>query len=117
MRVNPKGREKMCVCEAGGKARQAVTRYEVLERFRGFTWMRLLPKTGRTHQLRVHMRHLKHPIVADRLYGGSDALTALDLLSDEVRIAERAADSAEDEGDILIIARRCTRSGSNSSIR
>ena len=38
--------------------------------------MRLFPKTGRTHQLRVHMKHLGHPIVADAAYGGGKTLTA-----------------------------------------
>lgn len=69
-RVNPRQREKMMVCEEGGNARRAVTFYEVLERYFDFTYVRLFPKTGRTHQLRVHMRHLGHTIVADRLYGG-----------------------------------------------
>jgi 23S rRNA pseudouridine1911/1915/1917 synthase len=79
LKVHPKAREKMIVCEPGGKARHAVTRYEVLERFRGFTLVRLLPKTGRTHQLRVHMKHLGCPIVADRLYAGHAQLTLSDL--------------------------------------
>jgi len=70
MRVHPQQREKMCVCPPGGNARDAVTFYEVLERFENATYVRLLPRTGRTHQLRVHMRHIGHPIVADRLYGG-----------------------------------------------
>jgi 23S rRNA pseudouridine1911/1915/1917 synthase len=76
MRVHPKHREKMMVCEPGGNAREAVTNYDVVERFQGFTHVRLLPKTGRTHQLRVHMRHLGHPLVADVLYGGRDVMTA-----------------------------------------
>ncbi len=79
VRINPKHREKMQVCEAEGNARQAVTNYEVLERFRGFAFMRLLPKTGRTHQLRLHMSHLGHPIVADDLYGGHQCLRLADV--------------------------------------
>lgn len=79
LKVHPKAREKMIVCEPDGKARNAVTRYEVLERFRGFTEVRLLPKTGRTHQLRVHMKHLGCPIVADRLYAGHSQLTLDDV--------------------------------------
>lgn len=71
IKVHPKAHEKMIVCEQDEKAREAVTTYHVLERFRGYTLMQLLPKTGRTHQLRVHMRHLKRPIIADKLYGGS----------------------------------------------
>ena len=51
MRVNPKRREAMIVCEEKGNARRAVTHYEVLERFHDFTYVRLMPKTGRTHQL------------------------------------------------------------------
>lgn len=87
VRVHPKQREKMTVCDAGGNAREAVTFYEVLERFAGFTSVRLLPRTGRTHQLRVHMQHLGHPIAADSLYGGGKEL-ALD--GREVLIARQA---------------------------
>jgi 23S rRNA pseudouridine1911/1915/1917 synthase len=79
MRVNSRNREKMCVCPPGGNAREAATFYEVLERFDGFTYVRLEPKTGRTHQLRVHLQHLGHPIVADRLYGGRAQLTRADI--------------------------------------
>ena len=75
MRVHPKQREKMMVCEPGGNSREATTQYEVLERFYDFTYVRLLPRTGRTHQLRVHMRHLGHPLVADQLYGGREVLS------------------------------------------
>ncbi len=57
-------------------AKEAVTRYKVVQRLfpphieKGFTFVELSPKTGRTHQLRVHMSFLGHPIVGDRLYGG-----------------------------------------------
>lgn len=97
LRVHPKVREKMIVCPPGDKARSAVTRYETVERFRGFSWMRLLPKTGRTHQLRVHMRHLGHPIVADRLYGGRAELRKNEIaaeatnVDDESTLIERQA--------------------------
>ena len=79
VRINPKIREKMQVCEAEGNARQAVTHFEVAERFRGFTFKHLRPKTGRTHQLRLHMSHLGHSIVADELYGGGKCLRAADV--------------------------------------
>jgi len=66
--IHPKVREKYAVRTQNGK--EAVTFYEVLEEFRGFAFLKLFPKTGRTHQIRVHLSHLKHPIVADDMYGG-----------------------------------------------
>lgn len=91
VRVHSKNREKMVVCAPGGEAREAITFYEVIERFRGFTYVRLHPKTGRTHQLRIHMQHLKHPIVADRMYGGHAKLEKLLLTG------EKTADSGYTE--------------------
>jgi 23S rRNA pseudouridine1911/1915/1917 synthase len=79
VKTNPKHREKMIVCEEGGKARHADTYYKVLERFDGFTYVELHPKTGRTHQLRLHMLHLGHSIVADRQYGGHIGLLKSEL--------------------------------------
>jgi len=52
------------------KGREAVTLYRVVDRFGNFTLMELTPKTGRTHQLRVHLAHLGHPILGDAVYGG-----------------------------------------------
>ena len=50
--------------------KESQTFYEVLEEFRGYSLVVLSPRTGRTHQLRVHMLHINHPIVADDMYGG-----------------------------------------------
>ena len=58
--------------------KEALTRYKVIERFRGFALVKLHPKTGRTHQLRVHMSYLGYPVVGDQLYGGR-AISELDL--------------------------------------
>jgi len=66
--VHPTIREKYAIRPEIGKA--AETYYEVLEAFRGFSLLKLSPRTGRTHQIRVHLLHLKHPIVADDMYGG-----------------------------------------------
>ena len=66
--VHPKIREKYAIRPESG--REAVTFYEVLEAFRGFSLLKLTPKTGRTHQIRVHLSYIKHPIVCDDMYGG-----------------------------------------------
>lgn len=57
MRVDPK------------HGKRSRTEFFTLESFRGYTWMKGLPRTGRTHQLRVHLAFLRHPIVGDRIYG------------------------------------------------
>ncbi|UCE98552.1 MAG: RluA family pseudouridine synthase [Planctomycetota bacterium] len=66
--VHPKVREKYAIRPETGK--EAITFYEVLESFRGFSLLKLIPKTGRTHQIRVHLSYIKHPIVGDDMYGG-----------------------------------------------
>lgn len=50
--------------------RESVTHYRVIHRYRGHTHVRLQLETGRTHQIRVHMAHIKYPLVGDRVYGG-----------------------------------------------
>ncbi|MFP5383909.1 MAG: 23S rRNA pseudouridine(1911/1915/1917) synthase RluD [Gammaproteobacteria bacterium] len=64
---HPTDRKRMAVV-VGGKP--AVTHYTVVQRFRSHTHVRLKLETGRTHQIRVHMAHLKHPLVGDPVYGG-----------------------------------------------
>jgi 23S rRNA pseudouridine1911/1915/1917 synthase len=66
--VHPKIREKYAIRPEIGK--EAITFYEVVENFRGFSLLKLTPKTGRTHQIRVHLSYIKHPIVGDDMYGG-----------------------------------------------
>ena len=67
MARHPKNRQKMAVVPNG---KPALTHYRVLERFTGFTHVRLKLETGRTHQIRVHMSHIHYPLVGDPLYGG-----------------------------------------------
>jgi len=64
---HPRDRLRMGVREDG---KDAVTHYRLRERFRAHTLLECRLETGRTHQIRVHMQHLKHPIVGDPLYGG-----------------------------------------------
>ncbi len=88
IRAHVRIRERMVVCSEDPEARQASTYYEVLQRFRGFSYLKLLPKTGRTHQLRVHMQHIKYPIVADRLYGGHAKLMLSNLVESKEHFKE-----------------------------
>ena len=64
---HPTDRKKMCVTQRN--SREAVTHWEVVQRFRGYTHIRCRLETGRTHQIRVHMAHIGHPILGDTVYG------------------------------------------------
>ena len=70
--------EKMAVVKKG-TGKSAISYYRVLERFEGFTFVEVAPKTGRTHQIRVHMASIGHPCIADSAYGKRDALFLRDL--------------------------------------
>ena len=64
---DPVNRKRMCINEKNGKP--AVTHYRVLERFRQFTYVECRLETGRTHQIRVHMASIRHPLLGDTVYG------------------------------------------------
>ena len=64
---HPSDRKKMCVIARNSK--EAVTHWEVVTRYRGYTHIRCRLETGRTHQIRVHMAHIGHPILGDTVYG------------------------------------------------
>lgn len=91
---HPRDRIRMAVREDG---RDATTHYRLRERFRAHTALECRLETGRTHQIRVHMQHLKHPIVGDPLYGGPLKLPkgASDELAAALRGFRRQALHAE----------------------
>ena len=64
---HPSDRKKMCVTARNSK--HAVTHWEVVDRYPGYTHIRCKLETGRTHQIRVHMAHIGHPILGDTVYG------------------------------------------------
>lgn len=68
---DPKDRQRMGVVATG---KQAITHFQVLESFADYTLVRLRLETGRTHQIRVHMKYIGHPIVGDPIYGPSKTL-------------------------------------------
>ena len=72
---HPTDRKRMAVLSSGG--REAVTHYRVLERFSGFTLVECRLETGRTHQIRVHMAHIGHPVAGDPVYGPKKCITEL----------------------------------------
>ena len=69
---SPVDRKKMAIIRDPLKnAKNAITHYEVLERFKGFTFVKCVLETGRTHQIRVHMSSIGHPLLGDEVYGGA----------------------------------------------
>lgn len=68
---NPRDRKKMAVVADG---REAITHYTVAERFHGYTLLAVKLETGRTHQIRVHMSSIGHPLLGDEVYGGKSTL-------------------------------------------
>jgi 23S rRNA pseudouridine1911/1915/1917 synthase len=87
---HPHDRVKMTVAdEDDDDGKDAVSYYEVIERFRGFSFCRIQPRTGRTHQIRVHLASVGCPVLADKIYGGRDRFHLSDLV--------HGLDAAEDE--------------------
>lgn len=66
---DPKDRIRQAVVEEG-EGKEAVTHYRVIDRFAHHTHVKCILETGRTHQIRVHMSHIEHPLIADPMYGG-----------------------------------------------
>ena len=91
---HPHVREKMAIRHEGGETRPAQTFYETLERFNGFSAVSAQPKTGRTHQIRVHLNHLGCPVLCDRQYGGRSQISRGEIRrdpADELILLDRQA--------------------------
>ena len=76
---HPHDRVKMAVTDEE-EGKEACSYYEVIERFLGFSFCRINPRTGRTHQIRVHLASIGCPVLADKVYGGRDCLRLSDLI-------------------------------------
>ncbi len=97
---HPFQRDKMAIRREHPQSRDAETRYEVIERFEGITSVKVEPKTGRTHQIRVHLDHVGAPVLCDRLYAGHARITRGELCR------RRARKLAAQPGDDDVILER-----------
>ncbi|MEM7476418.1 MAG: RluA family pseudouridine synthase [Planctomycetota bacterium] len=95
---HPYQRDKMAIRKDHPKCKEAETRYEVVDRFGGISAIKLEPKTGRTHQIRVHLSHIGAPVLCDRLYAGHARISRGELLR---RIARKLPASPGDD-DVLL---------------
>ena len=113
---NPTHRKRMAVRQGG---RAAVTSFEVCEQLDGITMLRLFPKTGRTHQIRVHLAAIGHPIVGDAVYGRGHARASDELIQRQALHAERITFRHPHSGrrvsfaapladDLVALRQRCT---------
>ncbi len=95
---HPYQRDKMAIRRDHPQSKTAETRYEVLARHAAVNVLKVQPKTGRTHQIRVHLSHIGAPVLCDRLYAGHTQITRGELLR---RIANKAAQQPGDD-DVLL---------------
>ncbi len=72
---HPYQREKMAIRNGHPSSRYAETHFEIVKRFQGYAYLKVSPKTGRTHQIRVHLAHIGCPVLCDRLYAGHTNIT------------------------------------------
>ncbi|QDV27275.1 RluA family pseudouridine synthase [Aureliella helgolandensis] len=95
---HPYQRDKMAIRKDHPQSREAETRYEVMERFEGIASVKVEPKTGRTHQIRVHLDHVGTPVLCDRLYAGHSRISRGEVLR---RMARKEPPQAGDEEVLL----------------
>ena len=92
---HPHDRVKMMVTDDEDDGKEACSYYEAIERFQGYSFCRIQPRTGRTHQIRVHLASVGCPVLADKVYSGRDRLrlgdiTAVEAEADEVLMPRQA---------------------------
>jgi len=97
---HPTSREKKAIRADHPSSRDAMTFYEVIERYVGYAFVRAKPKTGRTHQIRLHLAHIGCPVLCDRLYGGRARISETELMPRDV--TKPAGDSASADGLALL---------------
>jgi 23S rRNA pseudouridine1911/1915/1917 synthase len=95
---HPYQRDKMAIRAGHPSSRDAETFFEVIKRFQGYAFLKVEPKTGRTHQIRLHMAHIGCPVLCDRLYGGHATVTRSQLQRRQVR----GLPPLENDSDIVL---------------
>jgi 23S rRNA pseudouridine1911/1915/1917 synthase len=103
---HPHSREKKAIRAGHASSRDARTFYEVVERFCGYSMVRVQPKTGRTHQIRLHLMSIGCPVLCDKLYGGRASITRRDLLASDPAHARHPEPAGVPREDAVILSRQ-----------
>ena len=80
--IGPDSKRMIRMLVNARKAKPAITRYSIIEYWEGTSLLEVHPETGRTHQIRVHLSHIDHPVLCDSLYGGGDTIYLSDFKLD-----------------------------------
>ena len=104
VKVHPRKRGRMAVAALlDTDAKYAQTFYEVIKRYKKLSVVRCFPKTGRTHQIRVHLAHTGYPVLCDNLYGGRRSITKEEILGIEPMLLDTAnANPGQASGTVLL---------------